>query len=508
MKYLSYIFAFVLHSLNLNADCLSMYSSYYIYEENFDFIDYVFGDDNCCDEFPVPLCGDDRIYFEKEDYAIYTDPANWDIISPNVAITRANRRGLYNAVVESEYQSGSPAGTGWSYYSPYFGATATTAIAPTSPYANWYTWAFINNSDNEGFIISMYSIEDDSYYDFLVTGWTQGDGDGGATWPGSQDGNGTGNGGGFSYYRSGPIDYSASIISITDVPNDQGGRVYINFKRSMVDVTSHPFGIDVYTIQRLGGPNEWVNIGSMGATGEQFYTYEATTVADSSVHGEGLIAFRVIAQSFFPDLVEFSTSAVGYSVDNISPSVPQGLSLQLVSGNVELYWDSSLDSDFHYFILERSSTESFESFESYHTIENYYLDQNVLGNQTYYYRLRSVDYNGNLSDYTELLSSNMMSTDNIYYPNTYSLHQNYPNPFNPKTQIRYDLKNDVNVRIDIFDLKGNKIKTLIDESQSNGHKAIYWDATNDYGQKVSAGMYIYTIKADNYFQSRKMLFLK
>ena len=102
----------------------------------------------------------------------------------------------------------------------------------------------------------------------------------------------------------------------------------------------------------------------------------------------------------------------------------------------------------------------------------------------------------------------MMSTDNIYYPNTYSLHQNYPNPFNPKTQIRYDLKNDVNVRIDIFDLKGNKIKTLIDESQSNGHKAIYWDATNDYGQKVSAGMYIYTIKADNYFQSRKMLFLK
>lgn len=276
----------------------------------------------------------------------------------------------------------------------------------------------------------------------------------------------------------------------------------------MVDVNSHPHGLDIYTVQRLGGPNNWVNIGSMGATGEQTYTYEATTLADSSVHGDGLIAFRVIAQSFYPDLVEVSTSAVGYSVDNISPSVPQGLSLQWVSGNIELYWDSPLDNDFHYFVLERSSVESFESFEPYHTIENYYLDQNVYDNQIYYYRLRSVDYNGNMSDYTELLSSNMMSADNSYLPNTFSLHQNYPNPFNPKTQIRYDIKNDVNVRIDIYDLNGNMIKTLINENQSVGYKSIYWDATNDYGQKVSTGVYIYTIQADNYFRSRKMLFLK
>ena len=506
MKYLNYILIIILLLSNVKADCLSMYSSYYNYQENFDLIDYVFGDDNCCDEFPVPLCGDDRIYFEKEDYADYTDSDNWDVISPNVAITRANSRGLYNAVVETEYQSGSPVGTVWSY-SMYFGATPSTSIAPTPPYVNWTTWAYINTS-NQPFVRSMYSIEDDAYYDFLVTRWTQGDGDGGATWPGSQDGNGAGNGGGFSYYRSGPIDYSANIINITDVPNDQGGRVYINFKRSMVDVNSHPHGLDMYTVQRLGGPNNWVNIGSMGATGEQTYTYEATTLADSSVHGDGLIAFRVIAQSFYPDLVEVSTSAVGYSVDNISPSVPQGLSLQWVSGNIELYWDSPLDNDFHYFILERSSVESFESFEPYHTIENYYLDQNVYDNQIYYYRLRSVDYNGNMSDYTELLSSNMMSTDNSYLPNTFSLHQNYPNPFNPKTQIRYDIKNDVNVRIDIYDLNGNMIKTLINENQSVGYKSIYWDATNDYGQKVSTGVYIYTIQADNYFRSRKMLFLK
>ena len=53
-----------------------------------------------------------------------------------------------------------------------------------------------------------------------------------------------GNGGGYSYYRTGPVDYSPEIIEITDVPDDQGGRVFVSFKRSMVDNDLHPHGID------------------------------------------------------------------------------------------------------------------------------------------------------------------------------------------------------------------------------------------------------------------------
>ena len=61
------------------------------------------------------MCGDDRIYFEKEDYADYNDPDNWDIISPYVALTRGDRRGLYNPLVESEYVYGA---TPWDYQEP------------------------------------------------------------------------------------------------------------------------------------------------------------------------------------------------------------------------------------------------------------------------------------------------------------------------------------------------------------------------------------------------------
>ena len=59
-------------------------------------------------------------------------------------------------MVETEYQSGSPVGTGWSYYTPYFGATPSTSITPVSPYVNWTTWAYINNS-NEPFIASIFA---------------------------------------------------------------------------------------------------------------------------------------------------------------------------------------------------------------------------------------------------------------------------------------------------------------------------------------------------------------
>ena len=54
-----------------------MYVSYYQVGGSFDFTEYVFGEDNCCDEYPVPISDEERVYFEKENYADFTDPENW-----------------------------------------------------------------------------------------------------------------------------------------------------------------------------------------------------------------------------------------------------------------------------------------------------------------------------------------------------------------------------------------------------------------------------------------------
>ena len=93
-------------------------------------------------------------------------------------------------------------------------------------------------------------------------------------------------------------------------------------------------------------------------------------------------------------------------------------------------------------------------------------------------------------------------------PTAFNLYNNYPNPFNPTTQIRYDLPEDARVSITIYDLMGRSIKSLVHSNQTAGYHSVRWDATSDMGEGVSAGMYIYTIQAGEFRQTRKMVLLK
>jgi len=101
-----------------------------------------------------------------------------------------------------------------------------------------------------------------------------------------------------------------------------------------------------------------------------------------------------------------------------------------------------------------------------------------------------------------------LGIDGIAIPDVYALHQNYPNPFNPTTQIKYDLPEDAMVSITIFDVMGRSIKSLVNIAQSAGYRSIQWDATNNLGEPVSAGMYIYMIQAGEFRQTKKMVLLK
>ena len=102
----------------------------------------------------------------------------------------------------------------------------------------------------------------------------------------------------------------------------------------------------------------------------------------------------------------------------------------------------------------------------------------------------------------------MIQSKHSLNPQLYALHQNYPKPFNLTTQIRYDLSKNEFVDIIIYNLMGRKIKSLVSSNQEAGYKSVVWNATNDLGQPVSAGMYIYTIQAGEFRQTRKMVLLK
>jgi hypothetical protein len=93
-------------------------------------------------------------------------------------------------------------------------------------------------------------------------------------------------------------------------------------------------------------------------------------------------------------------------------------------------------------------------------------------------------------------------------PEVFAIHQNHPNPFNPITQIKYDLPEDALVTINIYDVMGRSIKSLVNSNQSAGYRSIQWNATNNTGQPVSAGLYLYTIQAGDHIHTKKMVLLK
>ena len=101
-----------------------------------------------------------------------------------------------------------------------------------------------------------------------------------------------------------------------------------------------------------------------------------------------------------------------------------------------------------------------------------------------------------------------LAIDQNFIPSTYSLHQNYPNPFNPTTKISYDIPEASFVRLSIYDLMGREIRTMISSEQTAGFKNIQWNATDNLGKSVPAGMYIYTIQAGEFRQTKKMVLLK
>jgi len=109
---------------------------------------------------------------------------------------------------------------------------------------------------------------------------------------------------------------------------------------------------------------------------------------------------------------------------------------------------------------------------------------------------------------TILITIHPLSIDEASLPTEYAIHQNYPNPFNPVTTLRYDLPENALVNITIYDMLGREVKTLINQTQDAGYKSIIWDATNDYGKPVSAGIYLYQIQAGEYISTKKMVLLK
>ncbi|NQV19764.1 MAG: T9SS type A sorting domain-containing protein [Armatimonadetes bacterium] len=147
---------------------------------------------------------------------------------------------------------------------------------------------------------------------------------------------------------------------------------------------------------------------------------------------------------------------------------------------------------------------------NYHgKIQLFYLDDNDFGS--------SINGNG-LNNGGELMYASLdiefpdawvpTSTDDNEIPTLGFLAQNYPNPFNPSTTIKYEIKEAGNVTIEVFNIKGQKVKTLINEYHTANNYSTVWNGMNDNNESVSSGIYFYKMKTGDYNSVKKMILMK
>ena len=127
----------------------------------------------------------------------------------------------------------------------------------------------------------------------------------------------------------------------------------------------------------------------------------------------------------------------------------------------------------------------------------YYKDRQVLAGRTYYYKLMDVGKDG-----SSTLRGPVQAQ--VLLPVEFSLDQNYPNPFNPTTTIRFSLKESGVVSLIIYNLQGQKIRTLVDQEMNSGAHQVVWDSRDEAGQAAASGVYLYILRGNGYQYTRRM----
>lgn len=308
------------------------------------------------------------------------------------------------------------------------------------------------------------------------------------------------------------------ITMVHDIPDDQGGNVFVKWIRSGYDAPGI-CKIRQYVVQRSVPPSisgySWENLATVTATQEPCYTYTATTPYDAYGGTTGTIFFCVVAQTDNPMESWKSLPVSGCSVDNLAPDSAPSLSAQALSDNtVQLTWpQNETDPDIHHYAIHASTQSTFTPVQATligTTTEATFIDTSPTIGTTMYYRIVTFDVHGNESLPSPQASALVTSVlgEEAGTLQTYMLHQNYPNPFNPVTSISYSLPEAEHVRLIVYNTKGDKIATLADRIQRPGRYSVTWDGKNDAGQFVSSGLYLFCLETKRFRQIKKAMLLK
>ncbi|MCD6176581.1 MAG: T9SS type A sorting domain-containing protein [Candidatus Cloacimonetes bacterium] len=212
--------------------------------------------------------------------------------------------------------------------------------------------------------------------------------------------------------------------------------------------------------------------------------------------------------------------------DGALPVTLSSFEAQYSSGSPTLYWTTQSESNNAYWNVYRSISQNLGqafqlnvdeliegSFTTTEPTDYSYTDRySVEENFTYYYWIESVSNSGETEFFGPISLTIPLGGSNSGTPNTsdiYGLYQNYPNPFNPSTSISFALKEDSDVELIIYNVKGEKVKTILNEHVlADEIISSIWDGTDVSGKQVSSGVYFYKLITETKEYSKKMLMVK
>ncbi|CAN5629819.1 hypothetical protein BH10BAC5_BH10BAC5_00450 [soil metagenome] len=242
-----------------------------------------------------------------------------------------------------------------------------------------------------------------------------------------------------------------------------------------------------YTTNINGGATVWTQeaVSTIGNVVTVMFDYRAadnTLVA--ATHGRGSFS-AVVAVPLPVELLAFNSSVSG--------------------SNVQLNWSTGSESNNLGFDIERKTDNSswlktgfVKGKGNSNTQSDYSFTDNNLQTGKYNYRLKQIDYNGNIQYYS------LMNEVTIGIPGKFALYQNFPNPFNPSTNIKFDIPSSGTISLMVYSLTGKLVETLEEGFRQAGNYSVIYDAS-----KLSSGIYFYKlITSDGFVETRKMLFVK
>jgi hypothetical protein len=299
---------------------------------------------------------------------------------------------------------------------------------------------------------------------------------------------------------------SPGVDSIKDIRNDQGKQVRVSWSRSAYDTSSSSTTITGYGVyRRVGTTATWDYLLTAPATLEDQYAVVVPTLVDSSVSsGQHWSVFRVRAFTSSPGSYFDAYADSGYSLDNLTPNVPSGLTVTSQSGSdVRLGWDDPLDPDFDHFNVYRSTDPQFVAGPASlvgRTTNTSWTD--VLPEADVFYQVTAVDSTGNESAPARSQAPGIGGAA----PLRFALHAIAPNPLVERATIRLDVPAPgARVTLTVFDLGGRKIRTLLDAWQAPGTISLPWDGRDADDRLIPAGVYLCRMKAAGFEATRRLL---